>query len=246
MSSLIFLNTRSSETDINYSTFWAIQKPRLNVQTDVFRLSLQTVEFPNTVYPINKYNNQLVVEETGQPAVVLTLTPNNYTGDSIAVELAAQLNTLTGTYTVNYDKTSKKLDVLLQAGPAQFAFEPVTFDAYEALGITTLLNSAIDLNVLTVFDAPVNLSGSAYVDLVTNFSTHNFSTSTTANVLARIPLVVPFGNIVFYESATDDRLFITARQIDEIGVQLRDDRGNLFELPLNAHLSLVLKLSAAT
>lgn len=237
MSSLLFLSTRVQDGDENYNASWSINLPRLNT-IHSYKLSLQNIEFPNTVYPINVYNKNIYFNEGGV-TLQAVLTENNYTGSQFAAEVKAQLDIASGggqLYTVTYDSQAKKL---LITAPGNFQFEDGAFNSYDELGfnVENFTSSASYLS-----DYTINLSGTSFVDVVTNFSTHNHSVSTTAGVLVRVPVNVTFGNIVFYEPSTDDNLFVTTNQIDNIFVQLRDERGNLFLLPRNTHLSMTLKL----
>lgn len=241
MTSLLFLSTRDGELRETYNTFWSINLPRLNTLQG-FEIALQNIEFPNLVYPINAYNNKLYISEDGGGTLTATLTPNAYTGDQMAAELKTQLEAAgAGTYTVTYDKQSKKFTIAVSGAKAAFAFVDGATNAYEAIGFdsVSLPTSAASLTS----SYPVNLSGSQYVDVVTNFSSHNYSVSTTAHVLVRVPLNENFGSIIFYEPSSDDSLFVTTNQLDEIYMQLRDDKGNYWELPYTSHVSMTLKIT---
>lgn len=240
MSSLLFLNTRDGEVDENYNNFWSIDLPRLNMLRD-FRISLQNIEFANTVYPINRHNNKLYFSEDGNPTVTATLSVNSYTYTTMAVELKAQLEAAgAGTYTVTYNTSSKKFTIAVSGGATNFQWVTGVDNAYEELGFDeSLFTNSISLTS----NYPINLSGSRYVDVVTNFSGFNHSVSTTANVLVRVPIDVNFGSVVFYEPNTDDNLFVSADQLDDIYVQLRDEKGNFWELPKNSHLSITFKIT---
>lgn len=240
MSSLVFLSTRNSLANENYNTFWQISNPRLNYMGN-FNISLQNVEFANSVYPFNQYNNNIYFKESAVGVTkTAVITPNNYTPALLIVELKIQLEAANGTattYTVTYDAQTLKITITPSAGT--FTFVAGINDAYEELGFDE--NLFVDAAAVTG-DYPVQLSGSRYVDILTNFSGVNYSVSGGSNVLVRVPLTVAFGNMVFYEPATDDKLFTATQRFDEIYVQLRDDRGNLWELPRNSHLSMTLKI----
>jgi hypothetical protein len=238
MSSLVLLNTRDSETSVNYNTFWQIQRPQLNTLKG-FKLSLQNIEFANTVYPINA-NNNIVTFDEGGGSLTATLTANSYTGSELASHLKTQMDAAVGagdTYTVTYDSQSKKLTIASTG--TYFFVSGVANHAFDELGITTLDDAAA---ASRTSDVPINVSGSQYVDIVTDLSNLNYSSSTTAHVLARVPLNVAFGQVVFYEPNNDGSLFSTVDHLDYVSMALRDDKGNLWELPSNSYVSLVLKL----
>lgn len=240
MTSLLFLSTRDGQTNLNYNNFWTISLPRMNHMRG-FRLALQNVEFVNAVYPINSNNQNVYFSESGGATKTAVLTPNGYTGAQMATELKTQLESANGTaitYTVTYDSQSKKFTITPSAGT--IAFIDGVLNAYEELGFDSSNLAATAASQTS--DFPVNLAGSRYVDVITNFAGHNHSVSTTSNVLVRVPLGVAFGEIVFYEPHTDDALFVNATQLNEVHVQLRDEKGYMYELPTNAHLSLTLKV----
>jgi hypothetical protein len=237
--SLLFLTTRDNQQVENYNAYFSLRLPRYSLLKG-FELSLQTVEFPNTVYPINQYNNDIIFQENGGGNVQAFLTPGDYTGPEFAIEIQTQLNAAgTSVYTVTYDDVhTKKLTISANLANT-IGFKDTIYGAYEEMGFDPDL--FVVANTITS-DYPINISGSAYVDLVSNIAARNYSTSSTANVIARIPLYVPFGNIVFYEPQSDDPLFVSYQQLDEIYLSLRDDKGNPFELPRNAHLSIMFKV----
>jgi hypothetical protein len=238
MTSLLFLSTRDGNSDETWRTFWNIGLPRLNTLGN-YRVSLQNIEFPNTVYPINTYNNKVYFNE-GAGNLTATLGSNVYTLSEMATELQTQMNSAGAhTYTVVADTQAKKLTITDTT--VTFYFLTGANDAYEELGFdSTLFTNTLAAS--EVSDYPVQLSGSRYVDVITNFSTHNHSVSSTASVMVRVPLNVPFGSLVFYEPTTDDRLFITTTAINEIYMELRDDKGNSYALPRNAHVGMTLKI----
>jgi hypothetical protein len=244
MSTLLFLSSRDSSSDSTYNPYWSIQIPRLNT-IEAFVISLQNIEFPNTVYAINEYYDTFYILETSTFLLGIVLEHKNYTGSELAIELAAKLTAASAasgagwTYTAAYDAQTKKF-TFSSANPAElWAWVESGSTMFGELGVHTF--DGANTQVKTS-DYPINIAGSQYVDIVSNFSTHNWSASTTANVLARVPLPVAFGQVVYYESSTEDRIFTSATEITEVSLQLRDDRGNPWKLPPTQHLSLTLKV----
>jgi hypothetical protein len=231
MSSLLFLNTRDSDGGNNYETFWHFARPDLNMPR-AFTLSLKNVEFPNTVYPINEFNQNVYFNE-GAATLTATLTPNDYTGAQFATEIKTRMDAAGGqVYTVTYDAQSKKLTL---SAPGNFQLESGANDALEEMGFETLVSSTSMTS-----DYPINISGSAFMDVVVDIANRNFSTSTSSHVLCRVPLNVSFGQLVFYEPPSHAKMFISKERFDQLYISLRDDRGKQFKLPNNAYLSLVL------
>lgn len=243
MSSLVLLNSRDahSSNSTNEDFNWIINNPRFAILFG-YKLGVEQVEIPNAVYPVNEYYNKVSVLEGGGATLTVTMTSSNYTGTTIATHLAAILTTAsaatggTKTYTGTYDSYTKKITI---ASTGTFAYKSVANDAYELLGISTLTASVA---ASVVADNPVNLSGSAYVDIITNFSSNNWTSGYTSNVLERIPLTGSFGDVIQVQYPAKMPLQITGAGFTEFRCMLRDDRGNPWKLPSNMHISLVLRV----
>ena len=239
MSKLLFLDTRDSNNpDTPSSTNWEINLPSMN-NVRGFNIALQNIEIPNTVYPINSKNNKIYFAENGGETLTAALTENSYTGSTFATEIQTQLNAAgTLVYTVTWDNDAKKLTISVPL-PDVFEFISGGQNAYEEMGFD---DSLFTQGSSFTSDAPINISGSQYIDVITNFSTGNHSVGTTSNVLVRVPLNVSFGNIIYYEPSTDDPLFVTESNLDEVFITMRDSKGNGWDLPFNANVSLTLKI----
>lgn len=204
-----------------------------------YGISLESVHLPNAVYPINSNNNKLYLSENSGATLTITIPPNNYDGDEIASELQTQLNAVgTLTYSVSYDVQSKKLTASVNL-PDTFGFVEGSNDIYRELGFGTL-NGQVSSYVA---DYPLNLSGTQYVDLQADISSHNYSSNGKSNILERIPIDSSFGSIVYYQNSTSDYVALSEDSINTLEIRLLDDRGLLWELPRNAQVSMVLKLT---
>ena len=211
-----------------------------NLASDHYSISIEQAIIPNLEYPINSKNNTIVFREASDDATTYTatLTKGNYTGTTLAAEIATQMTAVTGngyTYTASFDTSTLKLDI--SAGL------PDVFKIVEA-------NDTLGYNVGTSFvsskigDLPVRLDGTQYIDIVSNLQTLNLTSSGRTNVLARIQNVVNYGGILFYQNQNDaDSTQISNGALDRFELQLRDDRGRLLELPANSHFSLAFRLT---
>lgn len=242
MTSHIYLDTRNAVGDNNYDTRWDIRNPRLNV-LDSFKISVRSIEFPNTVYPTNEYNNVVEVTEDGVNAWTISLTENVYTGSTFATALASSLNDvdvsnpLTGTYTVTYDSTSKKFTI---TSTVAFTFVLVSNSAYDSMGLSTSDFSSYATTWTSSY--PAILSGTQYVDVITNISNLSYNSKNSGHIICRVPVNVSFGNTVFYKNDFNDNLVTSTLHLDEVSLKLKDDNNNPFKLPDNAYLSLVLNI----
>lgn len=233
-SRLLILSTRQSNGD-NYYGSWTIQNPQLN-NLYGYKIALKNASFPNSVYPINSYNNKISFNDGGG-LVTITLDQRNYNGSEMAVFLSAAMTAAGSTvHTVTYDSDFKKLVWAALAGTTTFS--AVNNNAYEELGIST----SFTYTTATYSTNPVNLGGTSYVDIVTDLANENYATGSTNDILCRVPMNASFGEYVSYEPSIEDIISPSGVSLGTIRFQLRDDKGNLFQLPDNAHMSLVFKL----
>lgn len=244
MTSKILLNTRTADNGTNYDAQWDIHYPRLN-NMNSYVLSLKALQVANLVYPINQYNNTFTFFETGAVgSTTSTLTAQGYTGSELATELALQMTSDSPTswvYSGSYDTQTKKITITETTNVLNtFIFMASTdYNAYEELGFD------LSAGVLTVASnthtstGPINVSGTSYIDIITSFGTLNYSHGPKqAPIFARIPMTANFGSVFFYEASFDDPLEISANEIRDIRVTVRDDKGNPWVLPANGFLSL--------
>jgi hypothetical protein len=237
-SSLLFLNTDDSQFTQNASD--ALFELDSNVFGDLtnFSLSLQSAELANTVYPINRFYNKIYFKENAGATLTASLDFNNYTGTEFASEVQTKLNSVgTLSYTVAYDNQSKKLSISTTIGNT-FQLVEGTNDVYREMGYAVPTADSISL----ISDYPVRLDGSAWVDILSSVGHMNYSSNGRDNVLSRVPLNVPFGNVIFYENESDDFLRTLSSDISTLELRMVDDRNNPFELPNNSPVGYVLKL----
>lgn len=245
MSSLLLLNSRDAVTPnaTNDEMQFQINSARMNLLHG-FSMTLVSAELPNGVYPLNSFYNTIAVSEAGGAAATITatITASNYTGATLAAHLKTILDAASvaqgnsETYTVSYDSATKKLTF---SATGNFAFVAVANSAYEALGITTLGGSTASP---VVADYPINISGSAYVDLASNFHVQNWNSTSTSNIIARIPLSGAFGDVINVSFPESLPLVVSGPSISDLHLRLLDDQGNPWRLPPNFHLSLVFRI----
>ena len=213
-----------------------------------YKLSLSTLEFPNSVYAINsvRNNNFLYFQEAGSTAATYsgTFTETEYTGATFATEVQSILNNNTGnayTYTVSYSSTTKKLTI---SEGSNNQFRIVTGDStahrevgWDVVNVTDFKTAAYELS------APIDISGTKYIDVVSSIGNLNVSSSYNSNIIFRCPVNSSFGDIIFYQNTDNSEMYISHDDFSEIRLDLRDDRGRPFQLPHNASASFVLRLS---
>ena len=239
-SSLLFLNTKDSVSPSTpYNTTFVLNGSVVS-NFDDYSLTFQSMEIPNLRYPVNRFNDVVYFKENGGATITTSLTNQTYTGTELAVELASKLTASSGvaeTYTGTYNQQTKKITI--------------TAGGFTGLSFVDGDNNS---NTVTGFAAgpillgggtatyTVRLDGTSYIDVITNISTDNYSSDKKSNVLFRIPMLQPFGSIVYISNPTDDFLSISTDSIQTLDIRLIDDQGNIFELPSNCNISMTLKL----
>lgn len=242
---LLFLNTKDSRDPSTPHDSNFILTSLFTQIVENYSISFESIIFPNTYYPINQTNNQVYFQENSITGVTYNcaLTIQSYNGAEMAVELQTQLNATAGianTYVVTYDTQKKKLQVSAGVLPNSIKFVSGTNNANALLGFDTTLQNFDNFNEA---ENPIDITGPLFVDVVSNISASNFSTSNRSNILARIPIQVPFGSIVYYQDTTDDKIKTNYNGLTNLEFRLLTDKGDQYILPSNSEVSYVLKFS---
>lgn len=242
-SHLLFLDTRHS---IRPSTPWDTEfnlNNAISANLDDYRMSIQSAEIPNLVYPVNRFNDQVYFTENAGPVITTSLTRKNYDGNELATVLATVMTaatTVAETYTGTYDIYTKKITISA-AGATAITFEDGASNSAEITGFTNfgqiLIGGGVAENV-------VRIDGTEYIDILTNLNTSNYSSNGSSNVLFRVPMNTSFGTVVFQQNATTDFIFVSSSSMNTFSIFIRDAQGRPFELPPNANCSFVFKLEA--
>lgn len=231
-----FLSSRDAK--IYGDTYvWTVNDSYLNSFTD-FGVTLHKIILPNSVYPINIYNQQVYFKENGGATQNATLSINNYTGAQFATELQTQLTAVGAlVYTATYDSQSKLLSISVP-GPDTIQFVAGSNDAYDEMGylVPTVVASTLD------GDFPVILSGTNWLNVITNFATRVFDSAITTGTTLQLPVDVPFGNIIFYEATIDDMVECLDGQLSQISVTFTDNKRNPWVLPSSQDFVITLRI----
>lgn len=245
MSHVVYINTADSNNpNTPHDANWNLNLPFTSgSSTFNYSISFQSFSAPNSAYPFNSVrgNQSVSVSENGGGAFTITIAENFYTGIQLASFLQTELtanSTNVLTYTVTYDTQSNKMTISVP-GPDTIQLVAVSNDAYSELGFTNIPSSTA--SSLTS-DYPIDISGTQFVDIIASLSTNNYASNGRTNIFSRVPMTVAFGGILFYENQTDDSLKITDDSLDFLEIQVRDDRGKFWTLPVNANIQYVFKM----
>lgn len=214
---------------------WNIVDSELAMFTEgYYKIWVSSAQFPNLVYPINEYNNVFNIQIGINPTSSIIITPNNYTGTTIATYLQTQLNALSlGTFSVTFDSTSYKIGIVNSTNEG-FKFMTVDKSIYSNLGI--VVDNIIYTTYVTPY--PVNLRGTQIVDLITNLQTNVYSTTQVSNFLDRIPITSAFGEVNTYFNYNSTSPVMRMTSLNYIQICFRDASGKPYVLPPNAIITI--------
>jgi len=239
---LLFLNTRDSVNgDTPHDAYFSV--PSNQVSDTYSEVELISVAFNNLRYPINSTNNSLVVSEnSGAGSFTLSIAENLYTGISLATYLSTQMtsaSTQAITYTIAYNNDSKKLS--FSASALNFRILS-TSTCLEELGFDRTGMSSFVASIPAPY--PVQISGSPYVDILSNLPTRNTSSNGYFNVLCRVPLEVAFGSLISYQPPSPVVIRMSASDFDGIDLSMRDYKSNPFSLPPTCNVCYTFKFNS--
>ena len=176
------------------------------------------------------------VTGTTYEAVIPT---NNYNATQFIAALKTALDSATGdTWTVTYDSQSGRMN--MNSGGPTWRIIDGECSAREEVGWNPSRTGFTSGAALTL-PTPLDLSGTQYVDISTNIAGNSYNSTGTYTTLVRIPVVQSFGEVIIYTSNFPHSL-ITRGSVDQINLQLRDDKGRRLNLQENSHVSYAIKL----
>lgn len=243
---VLFLDThKSTRPHTPYSTSWHISDRHYR-NLRGFALKLEHAQLSNSVFPINEYNNRIYFQELSSAGVVTeSLIPEGhyetltaYAGAIAAVMTTDSPNGLTYTYSVN----SANLIITI-TGTSVFRFREGVNDALNNMGFVRPNSNHADFVTSHTGAAPADISGTHYIDIVSNIPTNSYSPGAERNyVFARIPVSAGYGNTIFYQASEASPMLVTQERLDQIEIFLFDQNGNPFKLPQNRRLSMQFKV----
>lgn len=237
----IFLDSRNKTYGSN--TDFSIFMNGFNLENGVnVQVTVDEVSFFNLQYPINSNNNTIIFQEAKDSGTdyTATLSVGSYTGSEMATEIASKMTAVTGnayTYAGTYDSNTGKITISVTV--------PDTFTI-------SSINEIFGINAYTTFastktsDMSVNLAGVEYVDIcLPSLLSGNMTSNYNSNgIIKRIPMTVPWGSLMAYRAQqSDDSVVINKEYLDNIVVRVFNPDHTIYELPDNAHISIVLRCS---
>jgi hypothetical protein len=206
-------------------------------------LSIENITFFNLEYGVNSNNNTLQFRENSDDVTTytVTITPGNYgSADFVAALKSAMDAAASNTYTVSYSSTTGKLAITV-----------ILPDTFKLVG-GSMLTNVMGYEPMTSFtavksgDYPINIAGTSFVDVTLGLSNKNIVTGAGQyRPFIRVPIAVGFGNLVEFTNFSDnDDVLIATDDLDRLRITLYNDRRQVYDLPLNAVVSIVLKVKS--
>ena len=237
-------------TDFRYN----LQTPIICPENQKMLISCIGATIPYTFYNIREnINDKLVVSEgPAHTNYTITIQPGNYTATSLAQELTtkinAQISTPLGT-TINiaYQKTTMKFVATFTGVLSGLVFNTQIERKNCSVELGLNDNTITTINNFDTFPNVADVNGSIHglylrTDLVSD-GVFDSQSKSLSYILARIPIRVNFGGVIFYESfeGVNHKIELDKRHISNIRVRLTDERNRLVNLNgLNFNLSILI------
>lgn len=196
----------------------------------VSAIEISSAQIPTSFNTIDVSNNTLTVD-TGGGAFNITVTPGNYTGDTLAAELKTKLNTSSSNWDVVYSNITSKFTFTRSIG---------TFDIIGTGTINTILglnttNSGSTSNYVAPQIANVNVFNYLFVmsdKLLSYKRIKPLVNGESKNVLTKIPFdsLTSNSHITYTKMLTNKILFPSRPVIDSFDIRLTNPQGVQIDL----------------
>ena len=200
---------------------------------------------PYTFYNIRENINDKLPLNVGGLINLGTIPPGNYSTTTLAstiksvLEGTALILGVATTFTIKYDKTKMKYKIFTNnIQNVSIDLTQSTTTPHIELGLEPGVNQSIQENdnVNAFLPNVVDINGSIHgLYLRTNLTSNGVLESNSkslSTILARIPIRVNFGGIIFYDSfeGQTHKTKLDIREISNIHIRLTDERNRLINL----------------
>jgi hypothetical protein len=263
----IYCDTRYKTLDSNNDSDFSIELERNIELSDQTKIYIDDIVLPISYNTVDFRNNKVYIKLTAgllSTNYNFTIANNNYTGDSLAIELELLINATIApflnkpTVIVSYDLiqnifkisfTDSRAEAIKTSTPMILEFLTdselkTLYQLDQANTINTIIRNTRGIKILE------NTPYSCYIDLV---QTRNiYLTSSTlsnydvlanfpvSNIIKKIPVAVPVNSLLIYSTGNAvDYITVSRRSIKKIDFQLRDTKNRIIDLQ-NNHWSFSL------
>tara|TARA_R100000734_G_C3310530_1_gene101310 strand:+ start:116 stop:1090 length:975 start_codon:yes stop_codon:yes gene_type:complete len=241
----IFSSDRT--TDFSYE----LEQPISIPENQLLLVSCIGATIPYTFYNIREnVNNRIAVRLTENGLITnLDIPEGNYSSTALLLKVKELFDGAAFTETINitYDRVSMKFSFTIVGGgsTAFFDFTPVNnpYPINVELGFPLTINQ-LTTNTLSPNVADVNgsIHGLYIRSDITSNSIYDSESKSLSSILARIPIRVNFGGIIFWDTSDGigHKAQVDKQQIKTLRIRLTDDRNRLINLNgLNFSLTIM-------
>jgi len=234
-------NSPSTPARQTFSTSLAISNRQLG-----WKVALVHAVIPNAVFPTNSTNNVVYIKEDGGSTESVTLTAGCYEGSEYADALETLLNAsgdLSGTYVVTFDLISYYLTITVSGAVSTIQLVSGSNNALRQMGFDP--GSLLDVASLTG-NYPVNLHGTQYIAIASNIGQDNILVGANRPILDWVPLADGCFTVSYHQENTLVFFNTNRERMDLISIELYDDQGNIYDIPVNQSYQLVFIITPIT
>lgn len=197
---------------------------------NVAAIKILSAEIPFVFDVINVSNNTFTFTDGGTPYTV-SIPPGTYTGPQLATELTNLLSAISGGFTVTWNSDTLKFSFNHVGGGVWGLFFQSRFSPYSVLGFLPLVEytNTGSSTIRSVIAAQVTgpyylyLNSSKIGSLINfNLADNNPQGSGSGPQIAKIPINVNYGSIIFYQDPDPSKYFdfFTGHQFDSFDFYL--------------------------
>tara|TARA_B100001013_G_scaffold28001_1_gene15359 strand:- start:2393 stop:3205 length:813 start_codon:yes stop_codon:yes gene_type:complete len=228
----------------------------INIELPRHRIKLievHSVEIPQCIYPIrDNYNNTFKFIDTGSTTRTFDIIQGSYSINVLLSTLKTSMDTYGGTYTLSYSTITYKITIKENSNTN---FSLIVSDKdntlWKLLGFTG--TSDLTGNYTYTASSIFNISQEpSYIYLKSSLIHASKDKIITANktkkksyvsCLCKIPLEVPFGEILHHRPYIPLRFSVEERSLSNMRFWLEDNNGNLLPMERDWSIGIILYAS---
>lgn len=214
------------------------------------QIEVHSVEIPNVIYPIrSNYNNVFKFIDTGSVLRTVNIPDGSYNIDDLLNYIKVSMDKHDGTYNLTYSSSNYKITIA-ETGENNFSLK--------------ISNNVNSIWKLLGFKGVVDLTGSnsytansifnlshepSYIYLKSTLvhssrdkiiSANKKGNRSYVNCLCKIPLEVPFGEIIHHRPYIPMTFKVEERSLTNVRFWLEDNNGNLLPMDRDWSIGIIL------
>lgn len=231
ISSVQRINKNDAITNFN------VNLSRMTETDNIVRVALKSVAFNNNSFNINEYNNIFTINVTTIGELVIVVPVGFYSSTSLRLTLEGLINPLLvpASTTLTFSQSPLTGFINISSNNETFTLYNSTeknTPMSDVLGFTKIYGASLSEDA----DNQPSLQGLTTVYLHSlEIAEGNVVDGDVENhdIIGEIPVNVPYGVQQYYEareSELESITYATPRNLDNIGIQLKDIHGNIIKL----------------